>query len=109
MKNQFHAQAGLLYKFTDIKTEEKGNRKITDIDKEIAKTHHKPAELTGISAENICKCIKKKHKACKQFYKYKRAAAILLKLMTRPQKDSYLETKERKKNKSRNADSSNKI
>ena len=93
-ENQPQAQARLLNEFADIKTEEKRNRKITDINKEIAEANHVPAQLACVSAEDISKSIKKKHKACKDFDKNKSTSAILLKLMTRPQKDSYLETKE---------------
>ena len=78
----------------DIETEEERNREITDINKEIAEANHVPAQLACVSAEDISKSIKKKHKACKDFDKNKSASAILLKLMTRPQKDSYLKTKE---------------
>ena len=93
-ENQPEAQARLFDKFADIKTEEKRNRKITEINKEIAEAHHVPAESACVPAENVSKGIKKKHKACKQFYKNKSSAAVLLKPMTRPQKDSYLKTEE---------------
>ena len=92
MKNQSQTKTRLLNKFTNVKTEEKGNRKIADINKQITQAHHVPADRTCVSAKNISKRIKKKHTTCKQFNKDKRTPAILLKLMTRPQKNPYLET-----------------
>ena len=109
MENQSQAKTRLLDKFADIKTEEKWNWKITDVNKEVTEANHEPAQLTCISSENISKGIKKQHKACKQFNKNKSTAAILLKLMTRPQKDSYLKTEEWKEKQRWYADSSNKI